>query len=503
MPESIALDFVNHGAIPKASRNWAEDFRPEAKKLRKLLRLYFYPAFRWRENVCSFHLVYFMLLLVQIVKVSLVTTQYFNIQHDAIGYYTRIPSDNMTVKIKYFSIPENGSHSNTADLVIHGNEFTLDAGLTTSMSDNKIHYRYDVMKHLEHLNASDRLQSMLSTTLDFTIHSVRVLEKIQRARCLHVQGWITFSDLDNNGQVILNLETLTHRIPCKNMGLNITDWSLENTNQATTSAVMAFSVISLLLTLSSIFFMCFVYWKTKSFMRKYYQVYYQTTDDDETDLPTLEYFRFLKLWDLFVLTADILSLVGTSWIIKNAEFSTPALAGETLLSVVNGDEIFTTLAMLEDGKTGGVWVWWFFRLYLMTYIAIFTIIAINLLIAIYMSAYESIKEYYATKPEERSLGPLEKAIRQYVQDSESQNGVRNSIYELLSDKGSKSDGEISLRRELRKLIKLNAAKQDIVVLKARTLYNFMEDKDVDDEDKSSSINLGAIKFSFLSLNLRN
>ena len=59
--------------------------------------------------------------------------------------------------------------------------------------------------------------------------------------------------------------------------------------------------------------------------------------------------------------------------------------------MVNGDEIFTTLAILETEKIGGKWIWWFARFYFGAYIAIFTIVVINLLIAIYMSAYESIK----------------------------------------------------------------------------------------------------------------
>jgi hypothetical protein len=73
------------------------------------------------------------------------------------------------------------------------------------------------------------------------------------------------------------------------------------------------------------------------------------------------------------------------------QFKTPSAAAETLFAVVNGDEIYATLAILESDKSGGNWVWWFSRLYLGAYVAIFTIVVINLLIALFMSAYESIK----------------------------------------------------------------------------------------------------------------
>lgn len=64
---------------------------------------------------------------------------------------------------------------------------------------------------------------------------------------------------------------------------------------------------------------------------------------------------------------------------------------ETLFGIVNGDEIFATLAILEEDKSGGDWVFWFSRIYIGSYVAIFTIVVINLLIGIFMTTYESIK----------------------------------------------------------------------------------------------------------------
>ena len=73
------------------------------------------------------------------------------------------------------------------------------------------------------------------------------------------------------------------------------------------------------------------------------------------------------------------------------QFRTPNVAMETLFSILNGDEIFATLAILEEDNSGGDWIFWFSRVYITVYVAVFTIVVINLLIGIFMSTYESIK----------------------------------------------------------------------------------------------------------------
>ena len=63
---------------------------------------------------------------------------------------------------------------------------------------------------------------------------------------------------------------------------------------------------------------------------------------------------------------------------------------ETLLTIATGDEIFVTLGTLETKKSGGSIIFWFSRIYIGLYVAIFTVLVINLLVAIFMSAYEEI-----------------------------------------------------------------------------------------------------------------
>lgn len=39
--------------------------------------------------------------------------------------------------------------------------------------------------------------------------------------------------------------------------------------------------------------------------------FYNPPDQEETDLPFSEYFRFVKLWDIVVIASDIFTLIGT------------------------------------------------------------------------------------------------------------------------------------------------------------------------------------------------
>lgn len=80
------------------------------------------------------------------------------------------------------------------------------------------------------------------------------------------------------------------------------------------------------------------------------------------------------------------------------QFQTPKTAMETLFGLVNGDEIFTTMAILELDKSGSSWVFWFSRVYIGAYVAVFTIVVINLLIGIFMTTYEAIRVRWWCSP---------------------------------------------------------------------------------------------------------
>ncbi|XP_053409003.1 mucolipin-3-like isoform X2 [Mercenaria mercenaria] len=597
------------------------DYEDEARRLRKLLRLYFYAAFKWKGNTCYFHLIYCFFFCIQIIKVALLTTQmfqfgndrgnfssvvnrghltlrhlllehwdaswetlpyppaqgdfavytisdlesginfsvqnYYNAEKDAIGYYIRTPDDKMIATVKYFDFPGFNDAHIEEGILISDKTFPIDKGLTSETTpENETLYSYNITREFEYLNLSQPIKRMLSTTLHLTLHSVRSHINNKKATCLKIEGWVEFVDLDNNGQVSVDLDTHTRRIKCRDMNLSLSDWQLENTSETAGAAVIVFTIFSIIITTLTIAFAAFSFWKTKHFMKKHYRSYYGAIDEDEIDLPTSEYLRFVKFWDITVLFSDVLTLYGTIWIVFNTEhsewvleildsytvwlgvgcilawlsllrffkfhnkfhllfstlyrafwdvlaylicvgvlfvafwvcgyvvmapyhvkFQTPAAAAETLFAIVNGDEIYATLAILESDKSGGNWVWWFSRFYFGAYVAIFTIVVINLLIALYNSAYDSIKSYYKDKPNERELGPMEKALRRFLEQKTEGTNLRSSICDLMSEGRSLSKEESSLRMELEKIVQVSKSKNDVVLLKPRTLKAFMEDED--------------------------
>ena len=50
-------------------------------------------------------------------------------------------------------------------------------------------------------------------------------------------------------------------------------------------------------------------------MKNNYRKFYTPSDDKENDLPFSEYMRFIKLWDILVLVADVLVMVETMEIV--------------------------------------------------------------------------------------------------------------------------------------------------------------------------------------------
>ena len=52
-----------------------EQYRKKTKRLRLLLKLYFYSAAKYMNNKCSFHFIYFLFMILQIAKLSCITAQ--------------------------------------------------------------------------------------------------------------------------------------------------------------------------------------------------------------------------------------------------------------------------------------------------------------------------------------------------------------------------------------------------------------------------------------------
>ncbi|XP_045165455.2 mucolipin-3-like [Mercenaria mercenaria] len=628
----IQVTDIDAVSIPDEKHEKDGEYIADTKSLRKLLKLYLYSAFKLQGSTCSIHPVNFAFLLVQTIKIILISSQmfdfgydrgnfseavnrghltlrhlllegwdaswetlayppaqgefavytiddlksginfavkgYYNAEEEAIGYFNRTKNDTMEIQVKYFDFPGFRDADVSEGVLVKDKTFPVDKGLTKQ----NLVYDYDVNKEFEAQQLKQPIKRMLSTELRFSIHSVRVYEKVRLARCLNVKGWVTFNDLDNNGQVSVNLETLTSRIKCERMNLTLKDWALENTSEELGAALIVFCILSLMSSTYSIVLAVYIFWKTKGYMKKYYKRYYLPMDDDETDLPVSEYLRFINFWDIVVICSDVLTLYGTVWIVFENEqsewivetldsytvwlgvgcilawisllrffkfhnkvhllfstlyrafwnvmayllcvlvlfigfwvggfvvlspyhvkFRTPESAAETLFAMVNGDEIYATIAILENEKTGGDWVWWFSKFYIGAYIAIFTVVVINLLIAIYMSAYESIRSYYHESPDERDLGPMEKALRRYLSEQKSSNNpIRASICHLLTDNRKFSQVEETLRKEMQKLVRVS--ERDVILIKPRTLKAFMEGE----KQRTTTVKCGCFHISFLS-----
>lgn len=63
---------------------------------------------------------------------------------------------------------------------------------------------------------------------------------------------------------------------------------------------------------------------------------------------------------------------------------------ECLFSLINGDDMFETFALLRS-QTGPIW--WFSRIYLYLFVSLFIYVVLSLFIALIMDAYEIIKQY--------------------------------------------------------------------------------------------------------------
>ncbi|KAH3893237.1 hypothetical protein DPMN_017381 [Dreissena polymorpha] len=358
--------------------------------------------------------------------------------------------------------------------------------------------------------------------------------------------------MDNNGQVNVELETLTTRIRCSEMDYSLPEPVLENTSQSTAAAVIFFSVLSLLAACYNITWGVVAFFQTKSYMVRYYKKLFMPVNKDETDLPRSEYFRFLKIWEIFILVADVMNISGSAalvdienhtfelstldfntvvlgigcfltwftllrffkfhnkfhllfstiykafgnvvaymmcvailfvgfWICGyvvigpyHVKFSTPTTAIGTLFSVIYGDEIYASMAMLDPGKTSK-YVFWFTRVYITIFVAIFTIVVINLLVAIFLSAYESIREYYKQSPNDRDLGPVEKSLRKFLStDDQERSSLRDSIYDLMKDSDERSAEEKAFRTEILKIVRVDRTPDRVRILMPRTLKAFME-----------------------------
>lgn len=124
----------------------------------------------------------------------------------------------------------------------------------------------------------------------------------------------------------------------------------------------------------------------------------------------LRYLGFFKTYNVVILTLKkaapkvarflicaILIYAGFTfcgWLILgpyHMKFRSLATTSECLFAIINGDDMFATFSM---GSFKSPMLWWYFRIYLYTFISLFIYVVLSLFISVIMDAYDTIKIYY-------------------------------------------------------------------------------------------------------------
>lgn len=332
----------NHDRVSKEE----DKYRRRTLNLRRMLKLYFYSAVKYNNHLCSFHLVYFVFMVLQIAKLSCITAQMFNFgdergkfnnvvkrghvtlknlllkgwdaswetppyppahgdfavydikslkekinyaverlynaEEDAIGFYKRPQFDSVTAEMTYFDFGGFEDGDTFHGISIKTKAFKVHVNNHTNQSTKEISYSYDVDKDFLLNNLTEPIKRMLTFTLLFKIESVRVYIDKNKARCLLVDGKIKFEDPDNNGQVTVDLDTTTERQICLEFGYDVPDVTIEAVSKSLIIGVLFLAFVSLAYTIICMAFGIFVYRQTKRYMKKYYVRYFEPERYKET-----------------------------------------------------------------------------------------------------------------------------------------------------------------------------------------------------------------------------
>lgn len=123
----------------------------------------------------------------------------------------------------------------------------------------------------------------------------------------------------------------------------------------------------------------------------------------------LRYLGYFKVYNILILTlkksipnvmrfllCTVLLFSGyvvCGWVVigpHHIKFRTVSTSAECLFSIINGDDIFATFAMLLDGKS--LIVWYFAQLYMYSFVILFVYVVVSLFVAIFVDAYETIRD---------------------------------------------------------------------------------------------------------------
>lgn len=137
----------------------------------------------------------------------------------------------------------------------------------------------------------------------------------------------------------------------------------------------------------------------------------------------LRYVGYFKVYNILILTlkkslpnvmrfllCTVLLFSGyvvCGWVVigpHHIKFRTLSTSAECLFSIINGDDIFATFAMLFDSKD--LIVWYFAQAYMYSFVILFVYVVVSLFVAIFVDAYETIRDAQAGREELNAVRAL-------------------------------------------------------------------------------------------------
>ncbi|KAH3769825.1 hypothetical protein DPMN_171102 [Dreissena polymorpha] len=379
-------------------------------------------------------------------RINYSVAQYYNADNIATGTFRRTSQDNMKLVIKYFEVTDVTNHKEL--------KFVPMYGLTNTTVEGQPVYSYDVMKDLEHDNASDIMHNILTININANLHSFRVHQPDDGACCLQMNLTVLFNDIDHDGQVEVKLETQTEQVLCKSMIINAQI-------QLSGSTKRMFNDLSYLRRwwiVPSIIGDAFAIAGTSNIIQEFTKQL-QTFDKMAVHigygclLAWICVMRYLKVhvkvsllfhilyyakWNVlaFLVCASIL-FVGYLFCayvalgVYHFKFQNIGMSADALFALTQGDDVFATFSGMSKNAVGDPgYVQTSLRILACSFIILFTIIILNLLIALFNSAYEIIMKKENGEVLNSNITRFERVFYRYI--SLTENGDMKEFGEFAS-----------------------------------------------------------------------
>ncbi|XP_052232513.1 mucolipin-2-like isoform X2 [Dreissena polymorpha] len=395
-------------------------------------------------------------------RINFAVEGYYNIEFQATGHFTILPVDQVHINLNYMltdSITE-----------IRSSTLLPNYGLTNVTENGHIVYKYDVLKELEYYNLSGVFNSILDVNLTASLHSFRVPRK-GAAMCLQIQINVEYNDIDFDGEVDIELQTLTTTVACQRMNITAADAAIceENANKHfiwLTIVTCVFDSLSCLIAIGLIIIVIIIryskenvnkicpyflrWWSLVSLIGDSFIFFGKTLLDNENNkrndqklrsfdkiaffygigclLCWIGFMRHLKINRKFSLLfhtiyharSNILAFMACTGIlfagywacafvtlgVYHPKFETKSRVAVSLSALMFADDFFGTVASVHYENAGSEdWLIASVIIVIYSFVFLFTLLALNLLIALTNSSYNTINEI--EKKEESTTMSLE------------------------------------------------------------------------------------------------